>query len=226
MSLVAIRRILRARLGMAFELIDVLVWYAMGQFFYWRVAHATPWGRWTPAQRRWYERVRSSVGAINGPSEAGWGTIWIFSHGLQVIGAGLYFRYISAAAGCSEGLYIAVAVLAAVNGISDKIWEALFFDTRNFRGALILAYMAAASSVAVSVLVAVAVSGCPAASPAVGWVAFSAWALHSLWWVYLLVVNHVYAARFGAPLDLETSKRLMDNRNPFGWAPVASQTKK
>lgn len=157
-------------------------------FSYWQVAHRTPWGLWTTAQRTWYRRTRRQLG---GPSEHVWGTLWLFSHGIMGIGLFATFRHADAL----QSLYWAAFVLALAHLVLEKVWKTLFWD---YRDSLAAAWVGGASVLTLGGLFGVSVAMSVQLVPRVWpWVGVGCLAAMLVYSVYTLALS-VHWARFTA----------------------------
>ncbi len=216
-----------------FGLLDVISLLTSFNYFYMRISHRTPWGYWRTIDRANYAEARRTVWW----APAGWvyGILWLFTHGLLAVSFHIYVRYFSPINGCSQALYIVLLALFFLDGNFDRFWDVLFFDYTHYNGALAQAYPVVFLSMAIVVVMGIGVGTCTPTAPTWvggsdlfpvigkgwGWAALSLVVLYCLWWVYLLIVTHAFASRWGT--GVEEAKRF-DADSPHVVAPPTTTT--
>lgn len=157
--------------------IALLASFLFGSYF--PIAHRSPWGLWTTQQRQWYRADRSKYG---GPPDWLWGTLFLFEHAFPAIGSFLFFRAYDV-----DHQSITIASFILVMGIVAlrKVWEALFFDYRDSRGAAYVAWGAVLLYIPLLVLVIITASNGALGLRGQGWTACALFAVHMGWLVYV-----------------------------------------
>lgn len=91
-----------------------------------RVAHRSPFGLWTSAQRTWYLKIRKRLGW--GPRPAAAGIYMLIMYPLLGLGQAWYHVTFQT---CNIGLYPATTIVAIVAIAIEKVWCDLMWDRRD-----------------------------------------------------------------------------------------------
>lgn len=173
-----------------FDKLDVLLAMAWGWASFLWIGHRTPWGFWDTRQRNWYRNALRVVRI--GFSGSFYGVTWIFSH-LAIAAVGfMFFREYTEE---SAGISISLLILLNCGMALEKMWAAVFFDYRNYIGALVISILLFLFTAPVPILI--GITAVNVLSPTVAWIAMGLSIAVLCWYTALVVISAAWLNALG-----------------------------